>query len=129
MTERSIIHAPGIGNERAYAIVQMGRGSDGIARVAYGTYLCTVIHQGEPLGLDFVQMGIVVQSPFRSKHNNKLTTFTILGREEHDAYGSRVYPRASTRKHIDALVHDRCPPPFVPEGLMVITIAIGPYNV
>ena len=60
MTERSIVNAPGIGNERAYTIVQMGGCSDGIARVAYGTYLYMVIYESKALGLAFVQMRIVV---------------------------------------------------------------------
>ena len=129
MTERSIVNAPGIGNERAYTIVQMCGCSDGIARIAYGTYLCMVIYESKAMGLDFVQMRIVVQAPFRTKHHDKLTSLAIFGRKKHDAYGGRVYSRASTSKHIDSLMYDGCPPPFEPEGLMVITIAIGPYNV
>lgn len=85
MTERSIVNAPGIGNERAYTIVQMCGCSDGIARIAYGTYLCMVIYESKALGLDFVQMRIVVQAPFRTKHHDKLTSLAIFGRKEHDA--------------------------------------------
>lgn len=36
MAERCIVNAPRIGNKRAYAIMQMGRCSDGITRIAYG---------------------------------------------------------------------------------------------
>lgn len=128
MAQRSIVDAPGIGNEGAYAIVQVGGGGGGIACVAHGAYLRVVPYEGEGLGGDLVEVSIVVESPLGAEHDDKLASLAILGREEHDAYGGGVNPSASTGKHIDALVHDGGPPPFVPEGLVIITLAVGPHD-
>ena len=62
MAQRSVVDAPGIGDEGAYAIVQVSGCGGGIARVSYG------------------------------------------------AHGGGVNPRASTGKHVEALVHDGGPP-------------------
>ena len=128
VSQRSIVDAPGIGNEGAYAIVQVGGCGGGIARVAHGTYLCVVTHKGEGLGGDLVEVSIVVESPLGAEHDDKLASLAILCREEHDAYSGGVDPCASTGKHIDALVHDGGAPTLVPEGLVVITVAVGPHN-
>ena len=95
---------------------------------AHGAYLRVVTHESEGLGGDLVEVGIVVESPLGAEHDDKLASLAILGGEEHDAYGGGVDPRASTGKDIDALVHDGGPPPFVPEGLVVIAVAVGPHN-
>ena len=128
MSQRSIVDAPGIGNEGPDAIVQMSGGGGGIACVAHGAYLCVVPHEGEGLGANLVKVGIVVESPLGAEHDDKLTALAILGGEEHDAYGGGVDPRASTGKHINALVHNGGPPPFVPESLVIITIVVGPHD-
>ena len=128
VSQRSIVDAPGVGDEGAYAIVQVGRGGGGIACVAHGAYLCVVTHESEGLGGDLVEVSIVVESPLGAKHDDKLASLAILGGEEHDAYGGGVDPRATTGKDIDALMHDGGPPPFVPEGLVIITVAVGPYD-
>ena len=128
VSQRSIVDAPGVGDEGAYAIVQVGRGGSGIACVAHGAYLCVVTHESEGLGADLIKMSIVVEPPLGAEHDDKLTALAILGGEEHDAYGGGVDPRASTGKHIDALVYDGGPPTFVPEGLVIVTIVVGPYD-
>ena len=96
MSQRSIVDAPGIGNEGAYAIVQVSGGGSGIACVAHGAYLCVVTHEGEGLGGDLVEVGIVVESPLGAKHDDKLASLAILGGEEYDAYGGGVDPRTTT---------------------------------
>ena len=128
VSQRSIVDAPRIGNEGADAIVQVSGCGGGIACVAHGAYLRVVTHEGEGLGGDLVEVSIVVESPLGAKHDDKLASLAILGGEEHDAYGGGVDPRASTGKHIDALVHNGGPPPFVPESLVIITVAVGPYD-
>ena len=128
MSQRSVVDAPRIGNEGADAIVQVGGCGDGIACVAHGTYLRVVSHKGEGPGGDLIEVSIIVESPLGAKHDDKLASLAILGGEEHDAYGSGVDPRASTGKDIDALVHDGSPPPFVPESLVIVTVAVGPHD-
>ena len=128
VSQRSIVDAPGIGNESAYAIVQVGRGGSGIACVAHGANLRAVTHEGEGLGADLVEVSIVVESPLGAEHDDKLASLAILCREEHDAYGGGIDPCASTGKHIDALVYDGCAPTLIPEGLVVIAVAVGPYD-
>lgn len=128
VSQRSIVDAPGIGNEGAYAIVQVGRGGSSIACVAHGAYLRAVTHKSEWLGGDLVEVSIVVESPLGAKCDDKLASLAILCREEHDAYGGGVDPRASTGKHIDALVHDGCAPTLIPESLVIVTVAVGPYD-
>ena len=118
----------GIGDEGADAIVQVGGCGGGIACVAHGAYLRVAPHEGEGLGGDLVEVSIVVESPLGAEHDDKLASLAILCCEEHDAYGGGVDPRATTGKHIDALMHDGGPPPFVPEGLVIITIAVGPHD-
>ena len=128
VSQRSIVNAPGIGNEGAYAIVQVGGCGGGIACVAHGAYLRVVPHKGEGPGGDLVEVSVVVESPLGAKYDDKLASLAILGGEEHDAYGGGVDPRTSTGKDIDALVYNGGPPPFVPEGLVIITIAVGPHD-
>lgn len=80
VSQRSIVDAPGIGDEGAYAIVQVGGCGGGIARVAHGAYLRAMPHEGEGLGGDLIEVGIVVEPPLGAKHEDKLTALAILCR-------------------------------------------------
>ena len=128
VSQWSIVDTPGVGDEGAYAIVQVGGCGGGMACVAHGAYLRAVTHESEWLGGDLVEVSIVVESPLGAEHDDKLTSLAILCREEHDAYGGGVDPRASTGKHIDALVYNGGTPTFIPEGLVIVTVAVGPHD-
>ena len=78
MSQWSIVDAPGIGDEGTDAIVQVGGCGGGIARVSYGAYLRVATHEGEGLGADLVEVGIVVESPLGAEHDDKLASLTIL---------------------------------------------------
>lgn len=122
------IYAPRIGYQCSNSIMQVCRCGNGISCISNSANLGFMSNKCKWSGLDFVQVRIIMQSPFWTQNDNKFATFATFGCHKHYSAGGRVYPCSLFCKHIDPLMHDGCSPTLVPECLVVVVVATSSHN-
>lgn len=116
------------GKDGLDGVVEVGRFAFGVAGIAYGADDTAMGYHAQGVGTNFMQVGVIMQSPFGAEDHNEVAAKPVLACADDEAGGSGVNIGAFLCEDIDSFVGDGFSPGEDPKGMLVIAVAGGAFD-